>query len=191
MPNINTQLLQGSSISGKVTDPTGKALQGIEVNTYSNSSMGHATTDAEGSYTLKGLIAGTYNVQINATSYNSNNNTNWVSTTKSATIVQGQTMADINAQLIQGSSISGKVTDSTGKAIQGIDVNTFANGSIGYATTDAGGNYTLNGLTAGTYNVLFSTTAYNAKNKTNWLSNSKEVTVIQGQTMADINAQLN
>ena len=98
-------------ITGTITDSNGKALAGIVVNIYSENSFNgettKTTTDADGRYTINGWTKGTYySIQLDPTSYNSINNTNWASTGQEVTIVEGQTVPNINVKLTQGGSMS-------------------------------------------------------------------------------------
>jgi len=192
--NINAQLSQGGSISGKVTDSTGKALAGIPVNGHTSdySGYGYATTDANGNYSLDSLITGTYTIDLDPTSYNEQNGTSLASNQLTGIlVVQGQTTKNINAQLSQGGSISGTLTDSNGKGLLGISVSGSNKdySAHGSATTDTNGNYTLNGLSTGTYSLSFGTNTHNAQNGTNLANQRTTISLVQGQKISNINLQ--
>ena len=191
--NIDARLTLGGSISGTVTDSNGQVLQGIVVSTFTgNNDTISGATDAQGKYALYGLAAGTYEVQFDP-EYNSQNRTDLIDTTQTGiAVVQGQGTPNINAQLVQGGSISGTVTDANGQALPGIVVTADSDNVYGgTAITDAHGKYTVKVLAAGIYEVHFAPDEYNAQNGTNLADNLQmRIAVVQGQNTDNINVRL-
>lgn len=70
-------------------------------------------------------------------------------------------------------SISGRVTDADGNVISGV---TISAGAAGSATTDSNGNYTISGLTAGTYTLTPSKSGYSFTPARRTVSVSSNVT---------------
>ena len=118
-----------------------------------------ATTDASGAYTLSNVSAGSWTIQFYGpsgsdlvTEYYADAPTSWTATP--VTVADGASITGIDAQLAQGSSISGTVTGPDGP-LEGAQVSTWPEGSLpGYSTiTDADGHYTLHALVPGSYIV--------------------------------------
>ena len=165
-PAINASLEQGGSISGHVTNSNGDPLAGVNVSaqTVTCCTIGAgATTDATGDYTIIGLPTGNYQVQFTASgtglvSEYYDNKTTAAQATPVAVVAGADTPA-INASLEQGGSISGHVTNSNGDPLANVNVSAqtlpCCSGPSGFASTDAAGNYTINGLPTGNYQVQF------------------------------------
>ena len=209
---INAAMAAGGSISGKVTAAAGGAnLAGICVNanpTGGGGGSGATTTAADGTYTITGLAAGSYDVQFSASGFCGGGNyaTEWYNNQTSqfsantVAVTAGSTTGSINAAMAAGGSISGKVTAAAGGAdLAGICVNanpTGGGGSSG-ATTAADGTYTITGLAAGSYDVQFSNGCGDAGNyATQWYNNqtsqfsANTVAVTAGSTTGSINAAM-
>ena len=164
-PNVNFSLAIGGKISGVVTSASdGQPIAGLSV-TVVNSSTGYwggnVQTGADGSYTIKGLLTGSYKVLVETggTDYAYeyyNDKSDFNAATKLAVTV-GQTLANINFGLSPGGKISGKVTRMIdGQPAAGANVMAgpySANMTICYATAGADGSYTMSGLAAGSYQV--------------------------------------
>ena len=113
-----------SQISGKVTDVgTEAALSGVEVCAYARDG-GEAhkctSTDSSGEYTVPGLTAGSYTVEFSAVNLGYvtqfyDDQTSYVDATP-VTAQAGATTQEINAKLVPGGSIAGKVIDATTQA---------------------------------------------------------------------------
>lgn len=74
----------------------------------------------------------------------------------------------VSDRVIASYSVSGKVTDASGKAIEGANVRLAGK----TASTDANGNFSISGIETGTYELSVSATGYNAA--------TKEITVENG-----------
>jgi hypothetical protein len=192
----NASLAPAGTISGKVTDSSGKALANICVAATGSGPNGQsqgANTDSNGLYTIPGvppgsyssgkalaepawgrfcrartrgrarlparvastitgLPPGTYSVQFDGCSAG-----NYVEKTiNGVQVTVGQTPTE-NVSLATGGTISGKVTDSSGKPVAGVCVSAFITGSQAGAgaNTDATGTYSFSGQAAGTYTLTF------------------------------------
>ena len=205
-PNINAALQPGGQISGAVTDASTKAaVSGIEVCAYTSEFVfvRCVTTNASGEYTIPGLSTGEYKVEFTSGSnsytaqyYNGKSN---FSEASPVSVTAGLTTPNINAALQPGGQISGKVTDaSTKAAVSSIEVCASTSGSVlRCAITNASGEYTISGLTSGSYTVEFAppfvnganyiTQYYDGKSK---LSEASPVSVTAGITTPNINAAL-
>ncbi len=167
---INAAMGLTGTVTGTVTNAATKAgVEGIQVCARRRNGefgAGCATTGAGGKYTVSGLNPGEYVVEFTPTSTSSNfapQFYNGKATFAEATGVQvtsGGTAGEINAALIEGGEISGKVTDATTKAaVAGATVcaaEKLAEISERCATTNASGEYTITSLSPGQYRVRFS-----------------------------------
>lgn len=130
---------------------------------------GTASTNGSGAYTIANLPAGVYDIRASATGYSS--------ATISGNNVAAGTTTTVNILLASAGAIAGKITKSDGTtAISGATVTVFSNGSaVGTATSNATGDYTVGGLTGGTFTVEVSAAGYQTKSQTG-------VTVSNGAT---------
>ena len=138
-----------------------------------------ASTNPNGEYTLSGLAQGSYKVEFrggqvcNPTCKQLNyvtqyyNGKSFFSEANSVPVTVGNPTPGINAKMVEGGSITGKVTEADGvTAIEGIQVcaqpaNSGNGGNGGNCVgTDSAGKYTISGLAAGSYKVEFSGSGY-------------------------------
>jgi thermitase len=175
---INVARALSGSISGTVTDATtGATLVNAQVQALQGGQVKIMTfTAANGSYHLLYLPAGTYDIKTSLSGYTSQ-------TQPSIVVVAGQDTANINFALTRVGAIAGQVTNgrkalagATVQALQGTQV-------IGSATTDAAGNYQINGLPVGTYSVKAVATGYQSQTQAGVLVNP-------GQTTSGVNFSL-
>ena len=61
----NVTLPVGQTISGRITGPLGEPVPGASVSATSGTPAGFAFTDADGQYTIPGLLGGDYNIRVN------------------------------------------------------------------------------------------------------------------------------
>ncbi len=123
---------------------------------------GSGTTNAKGRYRLIGLGTATYEVDFFT---GCGNNGNYTSATQYRHATAGKVIGNINAVLQVGAQISGAVTDTDGRELSGICIN--LNGpSFGSSpgATLSDGSYYVNQLSAGTYQLGFSTGCGNSGN---------------------------
>jgi hypothetical protein len=154
---VNEKLAPGASITGTVTltSSSGTPLSGICVsaNNFSGSVNAFTATNSNGDYRVIGLTAGRFQLQF---SPGCNNNGNYTSVTLTAHTTAGHQTSDVNAVLQVGAAISGTITGSGDKPLPGIciEVDT-ANSGSSFGGFDTNGTYTINQLSAGTYQVGF------------------------------------
>ncbi len=166
------------SISGMVTDAGGahNGLAGVTVtvSSYSLSNLVASdfvtATDTEGNYTVTGLTASNeYTVCFRGPKATGGSSDlfgyveqcwqNQPSTGTPTPLVVTSAMSGINAALVGGGAVSGKVTDAGGSfhGLANVQVSvSLATGVQRYVTTAADGSYTVTGLPASTdYQVCF------------------------------------
>ena len=169
---IDAALFAGGSISGKVTAAAGGAPigGGVCINVFTqgtNNFVGSSGVAPNGTYTISGLPPGTYDVAFGS---GCGSGGDWIgqwwdnqpteSTATPVTVTADKDIGGIDAAMVAGGSISGKVTAAASGAPvgDGICVNVFTAGtnnragSSGIATD---GTYTISGLPGGTYDVAF------------------------------------
>jgi hypothetical protein len=203
LTGIDAALVKGASISGLVTAPAGIDLNSLGVSvssTGADMSYGYGQVGQDGSYTVRGLPAGSYKIQFSGG--NSGVITQWHSgassfeTATPVTLTAGQDLAGINATLVKGASISGKVTVPAGVEPGSLQADvTSANGSYaGSSQIHDDGTYKVNGLPAGSYKVRFS--GYNSGTLQQWYAGASSeatatpVTLAAGQDRTGIDATL-
>ncbi|MBN2020512.1 MAG: carboxypeptidase regulatory-like domain-containing protein [Sedimentisphaerales bacterium] len=173
---IDFVLSPGGAVSGTVTDSIGQPIEGVEIEAmdYSNENwFGEAETDADGSYTLRGLSSGTYRIRACASCAGMPyvdifyDNANW-DDADPVPVVIGETTTGIDFVLSQGTSISGTVCgwdDDSGSylPISGAEVsgeNLTTGSCCGWARTESDGTYTMSGISPGSYRVRASADTY-------------------------------
>ena len=171
---INFALTLGGRISGTVTDASNsQPLLNVPVTVFSSSgaNMGSVNTDASGNYTTSGLPAGFYYLRTTTGTIIENNQTLgfvdqlWNGTQcvpaclnptagTPVTVTNGATTSGVNFALSRGGLVAGGVIDAVtgvGVASVTVQVYTSAGALAKTAATNAGGGYTIAGLTPGTY----------------------------------------
>jgi hypothetical protein len=175
LPGLTASLSAGAAeIKGTVTSAAGgKPIAGSEVCASGSSGRGCALTGPTGEYSIQALAAGEYVVSfgvpfegtLNYRSQYHNDITTYKDATRVA-VAAGAIITGINAALIEGSHITGKVVEANTKApIEGIEVcaeNEYEGSEeteeyvYRCAKTGAGGEYDIVGLAPGKYTVEFS-----------------------------------
>jgi Carboxypeptidase regulatory-like domain len=155
-----------ASLSGTVTDPHGAPVSGVAI-TATRSTAPYpiygATTDANGHYTISIADSGMFLVDfippagshLGEIVYNGHTAGGYA--VDYVTLPVGASVTGIDAQLPASGAITGTVTDQLGTPVAGTIVTARANPStrsLGTATTDASGHYTLD-LATGVYDVEF------------------------------------
>jgi hypothetical protein len=214
-PGIDAKMVEGGGISGRVTKEVGGAvIEGIQVCAQPVSGMGFgncAPTNSSGEYRISGLAIGSYKVefkggqictpickQLNYVTQYYNGRSNF-SEADPVLVEAGKTQPEINAKMVEGGGIGGKVTKEVGGApIAGLQVcaNPVSGMGGNCATTNASGEYTIPGLAAGEYKVVFApsfsgssyaTQYYNGKSN---LSEADLVSVSPGPPQSGIDAKM-
>lgn len=149
--------LRGCYLEGRITDSiTGFPLQNASIRLLTTTIAGNS--DILGDYRTGTVNSGTYNIQVQKAGYQSKtitgvNLTNGVLTTLDVQLVPLPTI-----------NISGTVTDSlSGLPIQGASVLMTDPDFTFTATTDPSGNFNLNGVLAGTYDITVGKWGYVTK----------------------------
>ncbi|MBF0417412.1 MAG: hypothetical protein HQL86_04100 [Magnetococcales bacterium] len=156
------------TLSGTVSNVG--STQAVEINAWSTTGGGRTSITGNGTYTLEGLPAGSYTVEVSAPGY-------VVKRTKSVTVSGGAVDAGslqwtqgwndvggvslkgnttgLNVVMESGRTISGTVTVGSATVVSGAWVNAWSEALAtgGGAVTDGAGKYTIKGLPAGTYRV--------------------------------------
>ena len=167
--NVNVKLVRASNITGKVTNTaaTPAPLANIEVDLYDGNDnlLSSTLTTSTGTYTFAGtsaLGAGTYKIGFQDTQSGLylpqffSGKANLASATP-ITVGASATVANVNAALALGGSITGKAVNVSGTGLPGIAVTVYDNQGleVGSTTTSATGAYMVPGLAPGLYEVGF------------------------------------
>jgi hypothetical protein len=204
---INAKMVLGAKITGTVTNNASTPAPNICVEALNGSNMdvADARTDSSGQYSLVRLPAGSYKVEFydcGGVGYLQQfyNNQSSLSSANSLSLAAGMTKSGVNAKMVLGGKIAGKVTNnaSTPVPLAKICVQAFpVGGGLPWSTedTDSTGHYAIIGLPAGSYKVEFSdcssagylTQYYNNQPS---LATANSVSVANGTTNSGINAKL-
>jgi hypothetical protein len=188
------------SISGRVTDQAGSPVPSecVDLATSTGIEAGQVLTDATGSYTLTSLPDDQYRIQFldcDQGRYLSQ----WFSEKDSfedsnAIPVTGNAVTGIDAEVVVGGTISGRVTDGTGTPMANVSVGA---GSLSVAT-DSNGSYSIHPLPTGDYAVEFTCGGGRGYGScvTQWYNNKPSpeqadlVSVTQGSETSGIDATM-
>lgn len=170
---IDAALVAASSIGGTITAPGGATpLDAISIALFRLSGtewtfVGGGTTQADGTYFIGGLAAGTYRLQFDDPSgiyagefYNDKPS---LALADNVNVPASTAVGNISASLAAGSSISGTITGPGGAPLLGpISISAYAYDSlqaawipVAFGETDQSGFYSVGGLSAGIYRVGF------------------------------------
>ena len=168
--NVNAQLATGRTISGRVTSNGTDGVQGICVAPFSPTSqtpLGWGTqTQADGSYTTNPLTPGQYKLQFTDCRQSPSFVTEWWNNKGDWSNADPIDISTANATgkdvvLVQGRTVSGRVTSNGTDGIQGICVSAHSatapgpwTPQVGFGNTNDTGNYTMV-LPSGQYKVMF------------------------------------
>ena len=150
------------NISGTVTDASASGHPEIEgarvcatLTTAPKPEPVCETTRSGGQYTITGLAAGHYQVEFTGQVCREACTLEYVKQIQAVIVESGKTTENIDAELLEiAGKISGKTT-SNGTPVAGIDVCAYGLGSGGCAQTNAAGEYTVEHLMPGSYEVSF------------------------------------
>ncbi len=213
---IHASLAAFGRITGTVTGPDGSSpLEGIQVRAYQWYDDGDGSgywdysitsyTGTDGSYSLSGLIAGSYRLRFSDSNANYvteyYNNASTVGSANDITVAASATVSDIHASLAAFGRITGTVTGPDGSSpLEGIQVRVYQWDEgygwdwINSSSTDSEGNYSLSGLEAGIYRLRFFDpggnyiTEYYSNATT--VGSANDITVAAAATVSGIHASL-
>jgi Carboxypeptidase regulatory-like domain len=206
--NINASLPLGGTISGTVTDAATRTPIGDEgvsvydVNGGESADENFGGTAQDGTYEIPNLLPGTYKVLFEGDGtlgYQYFEGASTLATAKVVTVKASQTTAGINGALVTGGDISGTVRSaSTGAVLPESEVSLLdSDGQYQNSTrTGPNGQYTIDGIPAGTYYVEFfaeddlhtyQTLFYGGATT---LGQAKPITIAAGSNIANINVSL-
>ena len=210
--SINVQLAPAGRVTGKVSNAAG-LVAGIQVQGQSwVPSRGYwqwwgssTFTAADGTYTLGGMGTGLYRICFSDPNvvFQCYNNAPDQGSALDVSVIAGQTVPNVNAQLVPAAHITGTVTDASPVPVSlagiQVQVNTW-NASQNHwqsgnsTPTAANGSYDLGGLAAATYRVCFNDPngvyAPECFDNVSNVSGANDLPVAAGQTVSGINAQL-
>jgi hypothetical protein len=161
---LNVSVAPGAAGSATVFGPTGSPVQGatVRVMKSNNPTANRVETDSAGHYSITGLVAGTYTLQVTAYGYQ-------VFNTGSFTVAGSGTVAMPDITLAAApvtAGIGGVVTGPGGAPLAGVFVRLWlvnclcGTNSVLQTTTNASGAWSFAGVPAGVYNVQFGKTGY-------------------------------
>lgn len=213
---IDADLATASHVTGTVTGPGGGALDLMSVAAYREvffqgesywQAVEYADTDAAGHYDLGGLAAGTYRIEFEDGANDPTYASEFYQNQPSVLVAQnvavgpaGATTSGINAELALESTITGTVTDVGNAPLEAATAYAYVQAGAqwdfaDYAATDAAGNYTFDGLTAGTYRIEFEYESgqdyfYEYWNNQGSFDEADDIAVGTGAAITGKNAQL-
>ncbi|MDI6832130.1 MAG: carboxypeptidase regulatory-like domain-containing protein, partial [Actinomycetota bacterium] len=214
---IDADLATGGSVSGRVTGsdaPDG--LEGVQVRVLDADYgfVGGTLTKADGSYSVGGLLTGTYYVEFytgdpwsdDALNYRGefyNDRQEWKDADPVSVTAGSDTRLD-EAVLQRYATISGRVTG-TGHAdgLEGVEVYLYSESfwyKNDWTRTDASGFYSFDRVEGGSYSVYFRADGFNNENGTDYASEWYDdragrrqadiLDVAMGEDLANVNAVL-
>ena len=206
VPGIDFQLTEGGSIEGRVTNEQGDGIQNIRVYAYDATLAGQIVlrtsvgTDENGYYSLDRLPHGNIRMFFNTTG------TNYVpewyddkylfEESNLVLVTEGQTTPDIDAVLVEGGTIEGRVTDISDNGLYRIYVSVFdiEGNHIKSVNTNQYGNYYIDRIPPGNHKIRFRPSEGNLAvewydDETSY-ANAVPVLVEANQTTSGIDAQL-
>lgn len=144
-----------ATLSGTVTDSGGKPLTGSTITVLQGTTtVGSATTDANGHFTINSLAAGTYSVTFAKTGF-------LTTTLSNVTLTDGGTKSLSVALTAQSGSttgtINGNVRDVNGLGVPNASVHLVGGSIDEYAQTNSAGHFEFDNLPVGSYNVTVTT----------------------------------
>jgi hypothetical protein len=140
--------LAPGSLTGTVTSSLGGNLSGVSVSV--GTTITPVTTASDGTYSVPGIIHGTYDVTYSLAGY--------APQTVNGVVINGGSVTTQNMALVPlPGTLSGVVHSSAGPALSGVSVTV---GSMSSVTTIGDGTYSVPGITPGTYDVSFAKTGY-------------------------------
>jgi hypothetical protein len=194
-------LTRGGKINGQVTDTAGNPIYPVWAKVYDLDYhyVKAVSASSSGNYTVSGLPTGNYKVRFDpSVNYIGEwyDDKSAFATADRVVVTVENTTAGIDAVLVQGGGISGRVTDVSGRGgIAGVQVLVYdmENCSLGSTSTDSNGNYTIHDIPDGNCKVRFSSTGNYVSEYYNDKKNFDEADPIfipDGQTITGIDTVL-
>lgn len=203
---VNAEMHPGGQITGKVTAASGGAvLRNIEVCAEGRTLVIRActTTSANGEYSISSIPSGSYGVHFlpgheranyqeggNYLPQYYNDKTSYSEAEVVSVVAGGAPTSGVNAELVSGGQITGTVTVSSGgAALANVEVcigEPLFVERLGCPITNANGEYTILGLSSGSYNVHF----YPHEGGNYLPQSDNGVSVTAGSTTSGINAAM-
>ena len=173
---IDAQLTRYARITGVVRDAAGNPLADRSVSAYTLmgepewaywTQSAYGWTNEQGVYELLGLVPGTYRFGVSGgdqfidTFYR--NATNVEAADDIVVSTLGQLISDVDVQMMQYGSISGRITNAEGEPLPDIYLELLQQNTDGNwfyyrdGSTNADGEYRLEGLVPGLYQIGFGT----------------------------------
>ena len=199
-----------ASISGTVTDASAVPLPLAEIGVYATDLSGQIVTsrfatDADGHYMITGISAGTYRLLFRDDGHASPLYSSLLTDVSTPiTLNVGDAVVVPNVTLVI-TSISGTLTDASNPShkLAGIGVQAVSTSGVpqngGSADTDSNGHYTIGGLQADTYKLVFQSQVscqFCHAYLTEWWNNQPDfdsaagIPIALGQSLSDFDAAL-
>ena len=199
--------MKGATISGKVTAPAGVDLSNAYVSASPSAAQAvqtdrTASVAPDGSYKIMGLPAGSYKLQFSG--WNTGALDQWYKNAASfaaataVTVAAGQDLTGINATLVRGATISGKITAPAGATVSNVRVSIWLASSmtpVGQSRQCGTGRQLQDHRPAG-WVLRAPVLRLEHRGRGQWYKNASSfdtatvVTVATGQNLAGINATL-
>lgn len=207
---MEAQLAIGGAVEGVVSGPGGVSVPYANVTAYAYDNglavyRGNALSDSSGAFAITGLAEGTYTLQFSSP-WGSEYSGEWWNdkpdqhSADTFSVVGGETVSGLLAELAVGGSISGVVTGADDLPLKGIMVSATGSRKWASAFTDAEGRYELTGLAADDYTISFQPDAFDPGAVSGYIREywddqrnqfeANSVTVGAGAAVAGIDAQL-
>ncbi len=156
--NVEIILTPGCNVAGVVVDPDGKPVQGASVTASVTAQVGNSgfgvpsksvETGARGQFAFANQATfGQLYLGATAKGFAQ-------AKSESLTLAEGKDRTDVRLVLQKSFFISGKVTDESGSAVDGVSISASRSNGSGYgnAQTSETGVFRIEGLTEGTYSI--------------------------------------
>ena len=175
---MNATLVRGGTVSGRITLADAvleHASLGVVNRDGNSAELMNPVGDinADGSYSIRGIPPGRWTVQFSGLSSSGEQFTSeywgdkpYVSQATFLDVAIGSVRTNMNAELIRGATVSGRVTGPDGEPVAGADVNfesahswatgvTAQEANVGFHWTDENGYFTIQGVPPGLWRLYF------------------------------------
>ena len=163
---------QACYLDGNITDVvTGTAISGANIEILNTSVSNNTTSNLTGDYMSGTPTAGTYDVVFSKAGY--------LPDTIASTLSNG-VLTTVNASLqpLISFNMSGMVVDVLSNGVSGADVLIYNNDFTFNATTDVNGNFSINGIYEGNYEVVAGSWGYITSCSNEYINSSSVVSVV-------------